>query len=380
MCRAVKQQRQGQARFMNDPSGDPPRAQAALTYPVGPAPLPGETVEVAPGVHWVRMSLPLALNHINLWALEDGAGWTLVDTGMQTEEIATAWQSVMSGPMGDRPVRRVLCTHMHPDHIGMAGWLTRRFDCQLWISRLEYLTCRTLVADTGREAPADAIRFYRAAGWDGDALERYKTRFGGFGKMVYALPDSYRRIADGDELLIGGRLWRVVVGRGHSPEHACLYCPELRILISGDQVLPKITSNVSVFPTEPDADPLSDWLESLAAIRLRVPDEVLVLPSHNEPFRGLHARIEQLIQGHEQALMRLHEALAQRKTAADIFSILFRRTVGGELLTMATGESVAHLNCLIRRGLAVRELDDAGVAWYQGIRRAATSGVGHAAP
>jgi glyoxylase-like metal-dependent hydrolase (beta-lactamase superfamily II) len=364
---------------MSDPSGDPPRTQA-LTYPMGPAPLPGEAIEVAPGVHWVRMSLPLALNHINLWALEDGPGWTLVDTGMQTEEIATAWQSVMSGPMGDRPVRRVLCTHMHPDHIGMAGWLTRRFDCQLWISRLEYLTCRTLVADTGREAPADAIRFYRAAGWDGEALERYKTRFGGFGKMVYALPDSYRRIADGDELLIGGRLWRVIVGRGHSPEHACLYCPELRILISGDQVLPKITSNVSVFPTEPDADPLSDWLESLAAIRLRVPDEVLVLPSHNEPFRGLHARIEQLIQGHEQALLRLHEALAERKTAADIFSILFRRTVGGELLTMATGESVAHLNCLIRRGLAVRELDDAGIAWYQGARRAAKLAVTHAAP
>jgi hypothetical protein len=233
------------------------------------------------------MSLPLALNHINLWALDDGEGWTLVDTGMHTEETATAWQSVLSGPLADRPVQRVICTHMHPDHIGMAGWLTRRFRCQLWTSRLEYLTCRTLVADTGREAPADAIRFYRAAGWDSETIERYKIRFGSFGKMVYPLPDSYRRISDGDELLIGGRVWRVVVGRGHSPE-----------------------------------------------------------------------------QGHEQALLRLREALEARKTAADIFSLLFRRRVDGELLTMATGESVAHLNCLIRRGLAVREVDELGVAWY----------------
>jgi glyoxylase-like metal-dependent hydrolase (beta-lactamase superfamily II) len=338
--------------------------RAALIYPIGPPPVAGQMIEVAPGVHWLRMSLPLALNHINLWALDDGAGWTLVDTGMQTEETAAAWQSVLSGPLADRPVQRVICTHMHPDHIGMAGWLTRRFGCQLWTSRLEYLTCRTLVADTGREAPADAIRFYHAAGWDGDAIERYRTRFGSFGKMVYPLPDSYRRISDGDELLIGGRLWWVVVGRGHSPEHVCLYCPELHVLISGDQVLPRITSNISVFPTEPDADPLTDWLESLASIRLRVPDDVLVLPSHNEPFRGLHARIDQLIQGHEQALLRLKDALTERKTAADIFSLLFRRRVGGELLTMATGESVAHLNCLIRRGQAVREVDSSGVAWY----------------
>ena len=350
---------------MNAPSDDPSTMPPALTYPLGAAPLPGHTREVAPGVHWVRMSLPMALDHINLWALEDGDGWTLVDTGMRTDEIVSAWQNIMSGLMADRPVKRVICTHMHPDHIGMAGWLTRRFGCPLWISRLEYLTCRTLVADTGREAPADAVRFYHAAGWDEEAIELYKTRFGGFGKMVYALPDSFRRICDGEKILIGGRAWEVVVGRGHSPEHACLYCPELQVLISGDQVLPRITSNVSVFPTEPEADPLTDWLESLASISHRVPDDVLVLPSHNDPFHGLHARIGQLIQGHEKALLRVTEALAERKTIADIFGILFRRRVSGEVLMMATGESVAHLNCLIRRGVAVRETDSSGVAWYR---------------
>jgi glyoxylase-like metal-dependent hydrolase (beta-lactamase superfamily II) len=317
---------------------------------------------------WLRMPLPFAgLNHINVWALEDDAGWTLADTGMQTADTASYWQQAFAGALARRPVRRVICTHMHPDHIGMAGWLTRQFDCRLWTTRLEYLTCRVLVADTGREAPPDGLRFYHAAGWDEEALAAYKARFGGFGKAVYTLPDSYRRIVDGEELNIGGRVWRAVIGRGHSPEHLCLHCPTLRVLISGDQVLPRITSNVSVFPTEPEANPLEEWLESLAAIRGRVPDEVLVLPSHNEPFRGLHARLAALIDGHEQRLARMHEELTQPKRAVDVFGVLFRRRVGADMLIMATGESVAHLNCLVARHQAVREIDPSGVAWYRRV-------------
>jgi glyoxylase-like metal-dependent hydrolase (beta-lactamase superfamily II) len=339
----------------------------ALKYPIKAMPLPGQTVEVATGVHWLRMPLPFALNHINLWALEDEDGWTLVDTGMNTPEVVAAWQAVSNELIANRVVKRVICTHMHPDHMGMAGWLTRRFNCQLWTTRLEYLTCRMLVADTGREAPEDALRFYRSAGWDAEALEHYKSRFGGFGRMMYALPDSYRRVNDGEDIVIGGRIWRAVIGRGHSPEHLCLYCPELQVLISGDQVLPKITSNVSVFPTEPEADPLTEWLDSLAAIRSRVADDVLVLPAHNDPFEGLHERIGQLIDGHESALQRLVEALTEPKTAVAVFSVLFRRRVGMELLSMATGESLAHLNCLIRRGLVTSRMDDSGVAWYEAL-------------
>jgi glyoxylase-like metal-dependent hydrolase (beta-lactamase superfamily II) len=286
---------------------------------------------------------------------------------MQTPETVADWQSAFSGPLAAGPVRRVIATHMHPDHIGMAGWLTRRFDCRLWITRLEYVSCRMLVADTGREAPADAIRFYHGAGWDAEAIDFYKARFGGFGKRVYALPDSYRRIVDGEEIDIGGKTWRAVVGRGHSPEHLCLHCPELGVLISGDQVLPRITSNVSVFPTEPDADPLAEWLQSLAAIKQRIGDDVLVLPSHNEPFRGLHARLDQLVQGHEQKLQQLQSLLREPKRAVDVFDILFRRRVGLELLSFATGESVAHLNCLIHRGVAVRDTDDDGVVWYRSL-------------
>ena len=350
---------------MNDQSLVPAHSHESLQYPLKGLPEAGLSIEAAPGVHWLRMPLPMALNHINLWALEDGDGWTVVDAGMQTSPIAAAWESVFAGLMGGRPVKRVICTHMHPDHVGMAGWLTRRFDCPFWMTRLEYVTCRMLVADTGREAPADALRFYRACGWKTSDIEFYKARFGGFGKMVYTLPDSYRRVSHGDHILIGDRVWQAVIGRGHSPEHLCLYCPQMRLLISGDQVLPKITSNVSVFPTEPDADPLKDWLESLASIRAAVPDDVLVLPAHNEPFYGLHTRIEQLIQGHERSLGRLLDALGEPRTAVDVFSLLFRRPISGEMLQMATGESLAHLNCLIQRGQVTRTLDDAGVAWYR---------------
>lgn len=261
-----------------------------LTYPFEGHPLPGEAVEVAPGVLWLRQAVPGGVNHVNVWALADDEGWTLVDTGIQTKDTAASWQNAFAGALAGRRVSRVVCTHMHPDHIGMAGWITRRFDCPLWITRLEYVTCRMLTSEAGREAPADAVRFYHAAGWERESIEDYKAHYGALGEGVYALPDSYRRVTDGDELEIGGRIWQAVVGRGHSPEHLCLYCPELAVMISGDQVLPRISSNVSVYPDEPEANPLADWLASIAALSHRVPDAALVLPSHNEPFRGLHAR------------------------------------------------------------------------------------------
>jgi glyoxylase-like metal-dependent hydrolase (beta-lactamase superfamily II) len=349
---------------MNAAAAPPPAA--ALSYPFEVTPAPGAATQVAPGVWWLRMPLPMAgLNHINVWALEDGPGVTLIDTGMQTQYTAGHWQQALAGALAGRPVTRVICTHMHPDHVGMAGWLTRTYDCRLWMTRLEYVTCRMLVADTGRAAPADGTRFYRAAGWDEAALEVYRERFGGFGKAVHPLPDSYRRVSDGETIRIGPHAWRAVIGRGHSPEHLCLVCDELKLLISGDQVLPRITSNVSVFPTEPDADPLAEWLTSLAALGTRIADDVLVLPSHNEPFRGLHARLQELMAGHEQRLLRVHEQLATPQRAVDLFSILFRRRIGVEMLSMASGESLAHLNCLIGRGLAQRHADGAGVDWYR---------------
>jgi glyoxylase-like metal-dependent hydrolase (beta-lactamase superfamily II) len=329
-----------------------------LIYPFDTPPARGEVVEVVSGVLWIRMPLPFVLSHINVWAVDDGAGWAIVDSGIQMAETADAWRELFAGALGQRRVTRVFATHMHPDHVGMAGWLTRKFDCDLWMSRLEYLNCRVLVGDTVREAPQDGIKFYRRAGWGDDAIEMYRARFGTFGKHVCALPDSYRRLHDDEVLKIGGQSWRVVIGTGHSPEHACLFCPELKVLISGDQVLPRISSNVSVFPTEPDADPLDDWLVSLAKIKSEVPDDVLVLPSHNECFRRLHGRLDALIRGPERGLERLRHTLSEPKRAVDVFGTLFAREIAGaDLLGMATGESLAHLNYLVHRGEVRREMD-----------------------
>ncbi|MBX3511161.1 MAG: MBL fold metallo-hydrolase [Hyphomonadaceae bacterium] len=312
------------------------------------------------------MPLPFALAWINLWLIEDEGGWVIVDTGVGIEPSREYWRQVFNTTLAGRPVTRVICTHMHPDHMGLAGWICRKFDATLCMSRLEYITGRMLVADTGREAPPEGVRFYRAAGWDEDAIDSYVVRFGGFGKAVSKIPDSYHRLSDGDVLTIGGRPWRVITGNGHSPEHVCLWQEELKLFISGDQVLPRISSNVSVFPTEPNGDPLSDWINSCKKLRAALPNDVLVLPAHNEPFHGLHTRLDALVEGHERALARvLHRLHQEPKRAIDLFGALFARKIGGELLGMATGEAIAHANCLINRGLARAVRGEDGVIRYE---------------
>lgn len=356
---------------MHDKIEEERLAPSALSYPLQAEPRTGDgsAVEVAPGVLWLRMPLGGSVQWINVWAVAEQGGWAIIDTGLRSTKTIDAWQVAFSSAMAGAAVTRVIVTHMHPDHCGVAGWIARRFEVQLWMSRLEYLTCRLMAADTGSLVPVEGVDFYRSAGWDGEALSRYQARFGSFGEMIYPLPAAYRRLEDGAAFVLGEHEWRVVIGAGHSPEHACLYCPALKLLISGDQVLPKISSNVSVFPTEPDADPLADWLTSLARIKTRVADDVLVLPAHNAPFRGLHARIDQLIESHRRNLERLERELVTPRRAVDVFASLFSRSVTAELLGMATGEAIAHLNYLSRTQRAVRETDAAGVWWWRSATR-----------
>lgn len=345
-------------------------AQDQLVYPLAAAPQVGDgaSVEIAPGVHWLRMPLGSDLKFINVWALAGEKGWTLIDTGLRTPGTVEAWHRAFGALLGGQEICRVMVTHLHPDHSGMAGWLTSRTGARLWMTRLEYLTLRVLANDVGREAPTEGIEFYRAAGWSEPALDRYRTRFGEFGKLLYPIPNAFQVMVDGDRIEAAGHEWEVVVGNGHSPEHACLYCRQLGLLISGDQILPRISSNVSVHPLEPEADPLTDWLTSLATIRDRISDDVLVLPSHGDPFLGLHGRIDRLIDGHERSLARLAAELDEPRRAVDVFPTLFRRPITPELQGMATGESLAHLHCLRRRGIARRDVDADGIAWWSRAR------------
>lgn len=338
--------------------------RAELTYPFAGPPEHGKPMEVADGVYWLRMPLPFALSHINLWLLETDGGWTIVDTGVDGEESHDIWRAVFDDVTGGAPVDRVLVTHLHPDHAGCAGWLCRRLDAGLWMSREEYLLCRVLTADTGRDAPSAGIDFYRAAGFPENAMHRYEQMFGMFGRFVSELPESYTRMRDGDTIDIGGQRWEVIVGRGHSPEHACLFDAVRNVLISGDQLLPTISSNVSVFPTEPLANPLAEWLDSLHMLKTRVPDDVLVLPAHGRPFRGAQARLDQLIAEHAACLDELLVHCREPRRAVDVFPALFKRPIRDSNLIMATGESLAHLNYLIFQGVVEVEADDDGVHWY----------------
>ena len=340
---------------------------AGIRYEFERRPATGETMRIAPGVVWLRMHLPFSLNHINLWLLEDGVGWSIVDTGVGVKDCTNIWLHTFAGRMEDRPVRRVIVTHLHPDHIGCAGWLVDRFDAPLWMTRDEYLLARILVADTGRATPEEGDRFYTGAGFETEQLDFYHKMFGMFGKYVFDLPEAYHRIGDGDRIDVGNHRWEVIVGRGHSPEHACLYCRELNLLISGDQLLPTISSNISVFPTEPEADPLTDWLDSLELLKSRVPPDVLVLPAHGKPFRGAHHRLDALIREHGACLDKLEACLSEPRRAVDVFPALFRSAIDNNNLIMATGESVSHLNYLLNKGRITVERDEHGVNWYRSI-------------
>ena len=338
----------------------------SLSYEFKSRPDDGKTLSVADGIEWLRMPLPFSLNHINLWLLRDSQQWAIVDTGVGTTKTVDLWKTVFTDAMQGDPASCVIATHMHPDHVGCAGFLARHFDVDFWMSRDEYMMCRILVGDTGRSAPEEGVSFYTEAGFSDDQLHMYEAAFGLFGKYVKPLPESYKRLRDGSELTIGEYQWQIVTGGGHSPEHASLFDRQRNVLISGDQLLPTISSNVSVWPTEPLANPLQDWFDSLQKLRATVPEDVLVLPAHGKPFRGAHERIDVMITEHEQNLVRLHATCDEPKRAVDVFPALFKSRIDDRNRIMATGEALSHLNYLVLAGeLQVENRDN--VNWYQVI-------------
>jgi glyoxylase-like metal-dependent hydrolase (beta-lactamase superfamily II) len=343
-----------------------------IHYPLGDAlPLEGGSIVVAPGVHWIRMGLPFALDHINLWLLRDrqpGAGgvtldgWTVVDCCIDSAATRAQWEQIFVNCLGGLPILRVIVTHMHPDHIGLAHWLCERWGVQLWISATDYNVARVAVYDPqgfGGEAGADFYALHGAQ--DPSFLAHVRGRASYFPTLVPALPPRFRRIMDGDTLNIGGRGWRCISGYGHAPEHMALFCAELTTLISGDMVLPRISTNVSVHASEPEANPLQLFLTSLLRY-LDLPESTLVLPSHGKPFTGLATRIAQLQNHHHERLADiLLTAQDNALSAADTLPILFQRKLDTHQMTFAMGEALAHLHHLWMDGKLERSLDQAGV-------------------
>jgi glyoxylase-like metal-dependent hydrolase (beta-lactamase superfamily II) len=316
-----------------------------LEFPFAEAPAPGLMREVASGVYWLRMRLPFALDHINLWLLRDGQSWTAVDTGLSNEETRANWQRVLAGDEVNGSLNRIIVTHYHPDHMGNAGWLTRRLKIPMWTSESEYLSAHTNYSDVAGNNAQAVAQLFKEHGLDAARVESIAARGNGYRKIISEPPDCYVRLLDGDEIVTGANRWRVITGYGHAPEHSALYCASLGVLISGDMLLPKISTNVSVWPFEPLGDPLKLFLRSIDRFR-DLPADTLVLPSHGLPFRGAHLRVDMLHRHHDERLADIRHACASPSTAADLLPVLFRRELDTHQLFFAMGESIAHLNNL----------------------------------
>ena len=341
-------------------------AQQILQFPHAAAPAAGTSLEIVPGLRWLRMPLPFALDHINLWLLEDAPGWTVVDCGIATELTQGLWEQIFAAPQPGGAAfqaTRVLVTHCHPDHVGLAHWLCERFGATLWMSQGEYLTAHAIREGVAGFTPDNLLAMYRSNGLAGKDLEKMSLRGNRYRLAVPEFPLNYRRMLDSDEVRIGNRDWRVIMGYGHAPEHAALYCSELGVLISGDMVLPKISTNISVWSIDPDGNPLKQFLDSLKRYA-ELPNDTLVLPSHGLPFRGLHERIAQLEAHHLQHFAELLEACVQPLSAFEAISTLFQREMDTHQLFFAMGEAMAHLHCLYFQGSLKRQTGADGVISY----------------
>ena len=337
---------------------------ASPEYPYAEPPAPGSTIEVAPGVHWLRMALPFQLDHINLWLLEDGDGWLQIDTGLGNEPTRALWEKIFADKIGAKPLRRVLVTHYHPDHAGNAAWLCKRCDAPLWMTRGEFLTVHAARNSSAGYTTEAQLELFRANGLDDARGAELLLRGGLYRSMVPDFPVSHRRLFEGERVSAGARDWQVMLGYGHAPEHASLYCAALNVLISGDMLLPRISTNVAVRPIDPHSNPLRLFLESIRRYR-ELPQDVLVLPSHGLPFRGAHARIAQLEAHHAERLSELQVACTTSpRNAAEVLELLFRRKLDTSQIFFAMGEAIAHLHYLQYDGQLARSVGADGVARF----------------
>lgn len=341
----------------------PDASSAPIRYPHEAPPEAGAVIELADGVLWFRLPLPMALDHVNIYALDDGDGWTVVDTGWSSKKTRAILMEMMAGPLSGKPVTRVIVTHHHPDHVGLAGWFQSEHGAELATTRTAWLYARMLMLDVQDTWPAETLAFYRAAGMDRAIYEkRAAERPFNFADTVYPMPLGFTRLTEGAVIRIGGRDWIVRMGNGHAAEHATFWSRDDELVLGGDQLLPSISPNLGVYPTEPDADPVGDWLESCEYLSTFARDDHFVLPGHKLPYTGLPARMAQLIQNHHGALDRLLDHLGEPRTAHDCFQPLFKREIREGEYGLALVESVGHLNHLLKTGQATRERREDG-AW-----------------
>ncbi len=338
-----------------------------LHYPLGEAlPAPGACLNVAPGVKWLRMALPFQLNHINLWLLRDEidarAGWSVVDCCIAIDSAKAQWKQIFANELEGLPILRVIVTHMHPDHIGLAHWLCERWQVPLWISATDFNLARIGSEGASGFGGDSAAAFFARNGLNDPAsVEKIRGRSSYFRALVPSVPRQYRRLMDGDTLRIGAHQWLCVSGYGHAPEHISLYCKELGLLIGGDMMLPRISTNVSVYDQEPESNPLKLFLDSIDKFRA-LDAQTLTLPAHGKPFTGLHRRIAQLHAHHRDRLAEVMQACSAKPcSGADLVPVLFQRTLDLHQTTFAMGESIAHLHALWFDGRLRRTLDAHGV-------------------
>lgn len=329
----------------------------SLTYPFEQGPEQHQAVTIHPHIKWVRSPLPFSLSHINCYLLKDGDGWCVVDTGMNGEASIAQWQTTINAVLEGAPITRVIATHHHPDHIGLAGWFCDTYRAAFYTTELEYFYTRTFHAPKRKEKYWESVEYFDRTAMKSESKDALLAD-NNYHHMVWEIPSSFHRLQDQQTLTIGDFEWQAITTRGHSPEHLSLYCKELDLLISGDQVLPEITSNVSITSTQAYANPLQDWYDAHHKIQANVPDSVTVLPAHQLPFKGLHERLAQVLAHHEERLDKILTLSHQEKTAQQLTDELFERDMDAFQNFLAVGECMAHINMLLDQGKMQRRLDD----------------------